>query len=153
MLNGNGNDCGPYSVAVTLVILFIPLRVSFTLAVCWFNPLLDLHRISCSEFLHVRFSPKNLQISSLTALQKHALLLVCFSYCKCGVHLQRPLFLNHTTGSCIHCAVTPVNPGFKLGARGEIWVDVWWMQPLCFCLAAKCDLFWHVWVGWREEDL
>ncbi len=34
----------------------------------------------------------------------------------CGVHLQRPLFLNHATGSCIRCPVTPVNPvvGFKL---------------------------------------
>jgi len=52
MLIGNGNDRGPYSVAVTLVILFISLRVSFTLAVrlqIWF-------RISCSEFLHVCFS-------------------------------------------------------------------------------------------------
>jgi len=68
--------------------------------------------------------PKSLQISSLTALQKCALLLVCFSYCKCGIHLQRPLFLKHRTGSCIR------NPGFELCARGEIWVDVWWRQLL-----------------------
>lgn len=80
------------------------------------------------KFLHVRFCPRSLQISSLSALQKHVFLLVCFSYCKCGIHLQRPLFLNHTTGSCIHCTVTPVNPGFKLGAH-EIWVDLWW----CYC--------------------
>lgn len=55
--------------------------------------------------------PKSFQMSSYTA---HTFLLGCFSYCWCGIHLQKPLFLNHTTGICIHCTVTPVNPGFKL---------------------------------------
>lgn len=40
----------------------------------------------------------------------------CVSRIICGVHLQRPLFLNHATGSCIRSPVTPINPvvGFKL---------------------------------------
>lgn len=49
-------------------------------------------------------------------LQKHTFLSVSFLYCRFSVHLQRPPFLNHATGSCIRWPVTPVNPvvGFKL---------------------------------------